>query len=422
LSRILLLSNGHGEDLSGSLLAAGLLKRGVAVEALPLVGHGGPYRQAGVPLLGGTREFSTGGLGYTSFAGRLTELMQGQVTYTLSRAWRLWRHRHRFDLVLAVGDVVPLIGAWLSGRPWAIYLVAYSSHYEGRLRLPWPAGSLLRHRRCRRVWSRDALTATDLSEQLGRPVRFLGNPFLDPVASPTPPAASAAAMAAAPLGQRPCIGLLPGSRLPEAAANLALMLAVLTRLPQDLRRSGSLRLRAALVAGLDAGSVERLAAPLGWRLDPAAPAAPDRNRVLRHGDLALELVWNGFSSVLADSDLVLAMAGTAAEQAVGLGLPVLQLVGRGPQFTEGFAEAQRRLLGPGVVCAEAEPGSEAALTATATLAASLLQRLKDPAAGPAWRRDLNRLGAERIGTPGGSERMAAAIMELLPKTLPSRHG
>ena len=37
------------------------------------------------------------------------------------------------------------------------------------------------------------------------------------------------------------------------------------------------------------------------------------------------------------------MAGTAAEQTVGLSKPVLQLVGQGPQFTKSFAEAQRRI-------------------------------------------------------------------------------
>jgi len=39
------------------------------------------------------------------------------------------------------------------------------------------------------------------------------------------------------------------------------------------------------------------------------------------------------------------MAGTAAEQAIGLGIPVIQIEGKGPQFTKTFAEAQRRLLG-----------------------------------------------------------------------------
>ncbi|MFN9872064.1 MAG: lipid-A-disaccharide synthase-related protein [Cyanobacteriota bacterium] len=420
MSRVLLLSNGHGEDLSGALVARLLLERGVAVAALPLVGHGRAYRQAGVPLLGNTREFSTGGLGYTSLRGRLTELLQGQVLYMLGKAWQLWRHRRRFDLVLAVGDVVPLVGAWLTGRPAAVYLVAYSSHYEGRLRLPWPAGPLLRQRRCLAVWSRDALTAVDLSQQLGRPVTFLGNPFLDPVALETQ-AHPEASLAVAAEGL-PSLGLLPGSRLPEAAANLELMLAVLTRLPVGLQQSGALRIKAALVGDLSSERVGALAEEHHWHLETVADQAGGRSTLLRRGGLVLELVWDGFAAILAGSDLLLSMAGTAAEQAVGLGRPVLQLVGRGPQFTEGFAEAQRRLLGPGVICVEGTPASEAVLAATAAQVASLLAELQDGERGTRWRRQLAQLGHDRIGRPGGSGRMAAAIMELLPPADPARHG
>jgi uncharacterized protein (TIGR03492 family) len=419
LSRVLLLSNGHGEDLSGALVGRVLLKEGVSVAALPLVGHGRAYRQAGVPVLGSTREFSTGGLGYTSLTGRLTELIQGQVLYMLGKAWQLWRHRRRFDLVVAVGDVVPLVGAWLTGRPAAVYLVAYSSHYEGRLRLPWPAGPLLQQRRCLRVWSRDALTASDLSEQLARPVTFLGNPFLDPVALDPP-----AQEAAPPQGAEgiPSLGLLPGSRLPEAAANLELMLQVLARLPAPLQSAGALRIRAALVGDLNGERVGQLAAAHQWDLETRMERAGGTATVLRRGGLVLELVWDGFAGILAGSDLLLSMAGTAAEQAVGLGRPVLQLAGQGPQFTEGFAEAQRRLLGPGVICAPGVPGSEGVLATTAAKVAALLAELRDPERGPRWRRQLAQIGQERIGRPGGSERMAAAIMELLPPIEPAPHG
>jgi uncharacterized protein (TIGR03492 family) len=92
---------------------------------------------------------------------------------------------------------------------------------------------------------------------------------------------------------------------------------------------------------------------------------------------------------------------------------VLQLAGRGPQFTESFAEAQRRLLGSGLHCADGAAGSQAALSATATLAAALLKQLADPAQAAALQRSLERLASERIGNTGGSERMAKAIMELL---------
>ncbi len=406
---VLLLSNGHGEDLSGSLVAKALRERGISVEALPLVGHGEPYRQAGIPVLGRTRTYSTGGLGYTSALGQLTELLQGQPLYFLQRLWLLRQQRRRFALVVAVGDLLPVLGAWLGGLPSAVYLVAYSSHYEGRLRLPWPCGWLLRRHSMRAVWSRDALTAADLSQQLQRPVQFLGNPFLDPVAGPPHASPAQSPQQAGRRHQR--LALLPGSRLPEAARNLELMLRLLAYLPKSLRQPSRLRVEAALVRQLNTEIVGSLATPLGWQLK-----APER--LVGHG-LEVELGWGRFADILQNADLVVSMAGTAAEQAVGLAKPVLQLAGRGPQFTEGFAEAQRRLLGPGLHCAPGAVGSTAALATSAGLAAELLEALADPQRAPALQQQLQREAELRIGAPGGSERMAEAIMALLS---PAPHG
>ncbi len=404
-AQILLLSNGHGEDLSGALIASELRARGYRAEALPLVGHGRAYDQAAIPLLGRTREYSTGGLGYTSLWGRLTEVVQGQVGYLLRRLALLFRIAHRYDLVVVVGDVLPVAAAWLSWRPVVTYLVAYSSHYEGRLSLPWPCGACLASARFRRVLSRDALTASDLSEQLGRPVDFLGNPFFD-----------AAVAASEPLGagqpapaQR--LGLLPGSRLPEALHNLELMLELLAQLPEHLQQPDQLGLSAALVGRLGPEEVAPRASRLGWRLDSEAGTITR----LRRGPLRLELVWGRFADVVQHSDLVLSMTGTAAEQAVGLGKPVLQLVGSGPQFTDNFAEAQRRLLGPSLFCAEGRSGSAEQREGTARLLAQLLGDLQRD--GSLAER-CHRNGLERIGAGGGTARIADAVVDALGQTAP----
>ena len=389
MGTILLLSNGHGEDLSGALLGQALIDCGHTVTALPLVGLGRPYQQAGITLLGRSHEFSTGGLGYTSLRGRLTELVQGQILYLLRRLLRLLLSRKRFDLILVVGDVIPVIAAWLSRRPVATYLVAYSSHYEGTLRLPWPCAALLRSHRFLKIFSRDQLTADDLSQQLKRPVHFLGNPFMDPVLTETPALPAAA--------QR--IGLLPGSRRPELDANLGLMLQLVTRLPQ--RKDLSLDL--ALVASLRNEELAVLAKRAGWTLHSGV--------LLREGAPAINVHRNGFQAVLQSSDLVLGMAGTAVEQAVGLCRPALQLPGGGPQFTAAFAEAQRRLLGPTVFCAPGEAGSMENLEASAALCLDLLQRSR-------WDEELKRCcrkeAQRRLGDRGGGLRMAKAISSLLP--------
>ena len=389
MGRILLLSNGHGEDLSGALLGQALIDCGHTVTALPLAGLGQPYQQAGIPLLGRSHEFSTGGLGYTSLRGRLTEIFQGQILYLLRRLVRLLQSRQRFDLILVVGDVIPVIAAWLSGRPVATYLVAYSSHYEGKLRLPWPCAALLRSHRCLKVFSRDQLTADDLSHQLKRPVNFLGNPFMDPVLTPTPPLPVVA--------QR--VGLLPGSRRPELDANLGLMLQLVTRLPQR----NDLSLDLALVASLRNEDLAVLAKRAGWTLQAGV--------LSREGALAIHVHRGGFQAVLQSSDLVIGMAGTAVEQAVGLCRPALQLPGGGPQFTSAFAEAQRRLLGPTVFCAPGKAGSVENIEASAALCLDLLHRSR-------WDEELKRNCREeaqrRLGHRGGGLRMAKAVSSLLP--------
>ena len=149
--------------------------------------------------------------------------------------------------------------------------------------------------------------------------------------------------------------------------------------------------------------MQRLSERSEWRLE---------NGVLhRNGALAINVHRGAFREVLQRSDLVIGMAGTAIEQAVGLAKPVLQLPGQGPQFTAAFAEAQRRLLGPTVFCAAEETGSREAMESTAELAMALLNRSqRDPDLQQQCRVEAQR----RLGEAGGGPRMASAISALLP--------
>ncbi len=85
--RILILSNGHGEDLSGSLIAKQLVKSGYSVHALPIVGKGNHYQKEKIKIIGKTKEFSTGGIGYNAFKGRINEIFGGEIFYLLKRLY-----------------------------------------------------------------------------------------------------------------------------------------------------------------------------------------------------------------------------------------------------------------------------------------------------------------------------------------------
>ncbi|MEY2832456.1 MAG: hypothetical protein RLZZ574_1714, partial [Cyanobacteriota bacterium] len=73
---------------------------------------------------------------------------------------------------------------------------------------------------------------------------------------------------------------------------------------------------------------------------------------LFYGGVSLTLTQEYNQEFFQQADIAIAMAGTATEQFVGLGKPVVIFPGQGPQFTYAFAEAQARLLGCGILMVE----------------------------------------------------------------------
>ena len=94
MKKILCLSNGHGEDLSGSLLAKRLVKIGYKVDALPIVGQGQHYEREKINIIGKTKNFNTGGLGYNSLKGRLSDLINGQIIYFFRKLFLVLKSMH----------------------------------------------------------------------------------------------------------------------------------------------------------------------------------------------------------------------------------------------------------------------------------------------------------------------------------------
>jgi uncharacterized protein (TIGR03492 family) len=73
---------------------------------------------------------------------------------------------------------------------------------------------------------------------------------------------------------------------------------------------------------------------------------------LFYSGVSLTITQEHNQEFFKQADLAIAMAGTATEQFVGLGKPVVIFPGEGPQFTYAFAEAQARLLGCAIFLVE----------------------------------------------------------------------
>lgn len=390
---LLFLSNGHGEDLNASLIVQALQQAqpSLAIAAQPIVGAGNAYRKLAVPILGPTEPMPSGGLLYMNPWVLVRDLAKGLVLLSLQQIAAIWRQRRQFQLAVAVGDIVPIALASLTGRPFVAFLVSTSSYYEGRLRLPWLTQRLLRSPRCRQIFCRDAFTAADLQSRGFAKTIFCGYPIMDALLS------RGVELAFDP--HRPLIALLAGSRLPEAIANLKLQL----RLCQCLAQLGDFSFAAAIVPAIDATQLQAIATDLNWQFD-------GRDRLSTSvGGRRLEVHCrsDAFAEILQASQLVVGMAGTAVEQAVGLGKPVVQIIGDGPQFTYRFAEAQERLLGTDSVRTIGKtPAQPADLEQAAQV---ILQTLQDPTQPERCRQN----GQARVGSAGGSAAIAAQILSVL---------
>ncbi|WP_216910368.1 lipid-A-disaccharide synthase-related protein [Synechococcus sp. CCY 0621] len=389
----MLISNGHGEDLNGGLIADGLRQcaPGVELAALPIVGAGSAYARRALPLLFQGRTLPSGGMVYQGL-NIWKDLAAGWLQQSVAQLWTAWRQGRHYDLVVSIGDHVPLIFALLTGRPTVVFLVSTSSFYEGRLRLSALTRWCCRRRRVRVVLTRDAFSARDLQAQGLAKALFRGYPIMD---MPPPDPGQVARQE----GTR-TLALVPGSRFPEALHNLVLMLRLCSQLG-GLAGDGRWRFLVAVVESPHWRELEPLAASVGWQVDLAGGA-------LRSASARLEvrLLPGGLASILAASDLVVGMAGTAVEQAVGFGLPVVQLVGRGPQFSYAFAESQMRLLGPTVHTVGRRPAERGELQEAADLILRLLADADLPAR-------CAEAALERVGPPGGSRRIAETVLDTL---------
>ena len=235
-------------------------------------------------------------------------------------------------------------------------------------------------KRVEKIWARDSRTANWLHE-LGLPqADFAGNIMMDLLE----PERDLQAV----LDGRPVLALLPGTR-DDYRESLPRMLEAVAQLPE------------AQAFAAFPGNLDRLELPQGWTWMQPNPlereASAERSAV--HGQTRVPILQNAFAALLHTSQAALGTAGTANEQAVGLGKPTVAFPTNGPQFTGSFARAQKRLLGDGLILVANETDQ--------------IVRGVQQAMTPEARDAAKRAGLERMGIAGGANKVALEVIERL---------
>lgn len=375
--RVLFISNGIGEDMIAARIAASLPDRLVTVAAYPLVGLG-VYPPSFV-LLDPRRELPSAGFSLRSgWRGLPADLAAGLVGLWRAQYRTLRAQRGQWDLVVAVGDVYCLRMASLAAPRAAFVATAESVRIAP---FGWVARQVMR-RRALRIFARDPDSASFLAAH-GLPAVAPGNVMMDLVS---------------PTGETfdlepdvPVVALLPGSR--RDAPHNAVLLARAAAAIAD--RARDVRFLLAVAPTVSESALRERLCGLGYVATSA------------DGDLTLgrarTKLTRAFADAVARAWVILGMAGTAHEQAAGLGRPVVAFPGHSAQFGRAFLGMQHRLLGDALV--PTRHWGEAA--------AAVVRLLHDPAE----RERRGAVGRQRMGPPGGAQHIADELTELLSADL-----
>ena len=382
---ILLISNGHGEDLLAGVLAQALHRQRPDLElwAFPVVGEGHALRRFPVKIVGVQKEMPSGGWVRQSWKAVREDIQAGFLQLT----WQQWQALKalgsRVSYTVPVGDIYALFLAYrFVKRPIIFVPTAKSDYIRSHLAIE----RYLMKKYCQLVMPRDELTAKGL-RQSGIPAKYVGNLMMDAIFP------SGEKLYGVDSGK--CvIGILPGSR-DEAYLNLPLLSLAMDEI---LKERPDAYFAVALAGNLSLDKAAEILIQSGLKTAAEGVYGSERERFFRNNRAGHLLAQGRFGDILEASSVCIGLAGTANEQAVGLGKPVVAFPGPGSQFTKKFLAAQKRLLGD----------SLAAVEGPLEAGRAVLEILAD---GDRYRR-MAACGRERMGEPGGADRMAAEIIRL----------
>jgi hypothetical protein len=335
MSRLLFITNGRGEDqVAGEIIKH--LPAECSATVLSLV----------------SEKLPSGGFALRNWRFLLADLSAGLIGQTYQNIQVLREARNHFDRVVAIGDIVPLLGALFARLPLIFVGVNKSAYYQsfGYGYTPWELWLLRKY--AKKVFVRDQLTADTYG------FSYVGNPLLDAVAG------FASSVTKQEIGDRRqvTIGFLPGTR-----ANARKNLEDFAKVAEQVKRQKPLPVEVNFIV-----------------------AAKEEN-------VPAVLTKVSFDDLLARSSLVVGLSGTGNEQAAGCGLPLVSFYGRGSQYNARFAEAQKELLGEALILVRSR--------FPALIAAAIWQVLGDPDKI----KQMGEIGRQRMGQGGAAVRIAAYL-------------
>jgi hypothetical protein len=364
MKRILFITNGHGEDIIAAQIIKKLKGKRLKIDVMPVVGKGDSFRNIKVNVIGPKKLLPGGGFGLRNYSYLIKDLLSGLIGKVIAQVKTILSNKGKYDLVIGIGDIVPIIYSILAGCKF-IFVGINKSQYYKKLAFNYTfLERLLLKNYCELTLARDVKTARALSS-FGIKAKYIGNPMMDAVQN-------IRVSAHQNIREKKTIGFLPGTR-DDAYKNIEAFYMIAGQIK---RLDKSIDLIMSLPANLDKTILNKI------RTQTKIPSTEN------------------FNEVLGSSDLIIGLSGTGNEQAAGSGIPVIAFPGRGAQFNPRFAAGQKELLGNALLLLPRDPW---------IVAKEAISLVRD-------RKRIKRMstaGKKRMGRPGATAKIAKMILKEL---------
>lgn len=330
MKKVLIIANGHGEDLIAANLVKELRKNKQVneIEVLPLVGKGNAFLDIGLIPKFQNPTFPSGGF-LRNVKDIVIDIKAGLLTHLLKQRRYIKKRSTSFDICIGVGDVFCL---WMASysKADAIYFLptAKSDTFMKHSKLE----TYLIKKIASKSFPRDELT-TKAFKNSGLKAEYFGNVMMDNLVTKR--------QAVALKKDEVLIGIVPGSR-EEAYLNINYCLALADYLGKEHK---GMHFCMAQSKSLD---IEKIKLDLNWRL---IESKKNNHYFISENNVKVHISLD-FLAVINQSKLVIGLAGTANEQAAFLKKTVICFEGFGPQSTLQRFKEQHKLMGDNIILCE----------------------------------------------------------------------
>lgn len=382
---VLFVSNGYGEDsIALSILREIKLQSpDVKIYALPIVGNGGSYETEDCEILGPRTAMPSGGVIPGNFGNLKKDLSSGLIKLTFAQIGIIKKYSKLSFASVSIGDIYPAILLSFFAKNSKIMIATAKSNYVSPHN---KFEEFMMKTFFKKVFVRDNPTAEHLRKNGVSNAVYVGNAMMDCL---EPEGIDFK------VNKENLFAVLPGSRK-SAFLDMPVIADAISIISDKIEDSSFV---AVVPKSIDLHELVKVCSD-DWQFEESKEDDFCVGKMSNKKNRAVVKFYNrGMADLLRACKLVIGQAGTANEQATGLGKPVVAFDSFSDDKMGWYRKRQKCLLGEAVSVVKKNPSEVSDMVFNILSDSELYKKMAEE-------------GKNRLGLPGGAKKMAEAILSL----------